>query len=475
VVSEVTAPPASAPPPAPYAPATGAYDEAIAAGGAVRPHARAALGALAQAGIDTVADAVRAAVVAQGIAFHSVDGEQAFVVDPLPRVIDAAEWAHLEAGLIQRVQALDRFVDDVYGAGEAVRAGVVPERVVRTTDHFDPAAARLRPPGGVWIGVAGLDIVRDAAGTFRVLEDNVRTPSGMAYAMAARAALLAQLPLHKQDRPRPVDGAPAMLLDTLRAAAPAGAGPEPQAAVLSDGPANSAWWEHRRLAELMGVPVVTAEDVEVRGGRLWRRGDRTRPIDVVYRRTDDTSSTSWAAELLREPLEAGRVGIVNGFGTGVADDKLVHAHVEDLIRFFLGEEPLLPSVRSLDLLRPEQLAEALDRLDELVVKPRNGAGGVGVVICPHADPGTVQDLRAMLRAHPEDFIAQELVILSTHPTAVGGTLAPRHVDLRPYVFLGAERAGSVLPGGLTRVALEEGALVVNSSQRGGVKDTWVLA
>ncbi len=462
-------------PAAPYAPAPGTYDEAIGADGAVRPHARAALEALRAAGTDRTAGAVRAAVEAAGIAFQSVDGAQAFVVDPLPRVIDAAEWALLEAGLIQRVQALDAFVDDVYGAGEAVRAGVVPDRVVRTTDHFDPAAARLRPPGGVWIGVAGLDVVRDAAGSFKVLEDNVRTPSGLAYAMAARAALEAQLPVAEPDRPRPVDGVAGMLLATLHAAAPATAGPEPQAAVLSDGPANSAWWEHGRLADLMGVPLVTAADVEVRGGRLWRRADRSRPIDVVYRRTDDTSPTSWAAELLREPLEAGRVGIVNGFGTGVADDKLVHAHVEDLVRFFLGQEPLLPSVRSLDLLRPEQLEEALDRLEELVVKPRNGAGGIGVVICPHADPATVQELRHRLRAHPEDFIAQELVLLSTHPTlASGGVLAPRHVDLRPYIFLGAERAGSVLPGGLTRVALDEGALVVNSSQRGGVKDTWVL-
>ena len=459
---------------APYVPAGGTYDEAIDATGAVRPHARAGLAAVEAVGLDAAADAIRASVEAQGIAFHSVDGEQTFHVDPLPRVIEADEWRRLEAGLIQRTQALDAFVDDVYGAGEAVRAGVVPERVVRTTDHFDPAAARLRPPGGVWIGVAGLDVVRDARGTFRVLEDNVRTPSGLAYAMAARAALAAQLPLEPEDRPLALDGLPELLLRTLLDAAPPGAGPEPRAAVLSDGPENSAWWEHGRLAELMGVALVTAGDVEVRGGRLWHREDRSRPIDVVYRRTDDTSSASWAAELLREPLEAGRVGIVNGFGTGVADDKLVHAYVEDLIRFFLGEEPLLPSVRSFDLLREDHLAEALDRLPELVVKPRTGAGGVGVVICPHAAPPLVAELRHRLRAHPEDFIAQELVLLSTHPTASAGALAPRHVDLRPYIFLGAGRRGAVLPGGLTRVALDEGALVVNSSQRGGVKDTWVL-
>ena len=460
---------------APYVPAAGTYDEAIDAAGAIRTHARAALAAVETAGLDATADAIRASVEAQGIAFHSVDGQQAFVVDPLPRVIDAAEWAHLEAGLIQRTQALDAFVDDVYGPGEAVRAGAVPERVVRTADHFDPGAARLRPPGGVWIGVAGLDVVRDAHGIFRVLEDNVRTPSGAAYAMAARNALAAQLSVPVEDRPRPLDVLPQILLRTLLDAAPAGAGPDPRPAVLSDGPQNSAWWEHGRLAALMGVPLVTAADVEVRGGRLWHREDRSRPIDVVYRRTDDTSTASWAAELLREPLEAGRVGIINGFGTGVADDKLVHAYVEDLIRFFLGEEPLLPSVRSFDLLREDHRAEALDRLPELVVKPRNGAGGVGVVICPHEDETVIAELRHRLRAHPEDYIAQELVMLSTHPTASEGALSPRHVDLRPYVFLGAGRRGAVLPGGLTRVALDEGALIVNSSQRGGVKDTWVPA
>ncbi len=459
---------------APYVPGAGTYDEAIDATGAVRPHARAALAAVEATGLDLAADAVRASVRAQGIEFHSVDGEQSFHVDPLPRVIGGAEWAHLEAGLVQRTQALDALVDDVYGAGEAVRAGVVPERVVRTADHFNPAAARLRPPGGVWIGVAGLDIVRDARGTFRVLEDNVRTPSGLAYAMAARAALAAQLAVDPEDRPRALDGLPALLLRTLLDAAPAAAGPEPQAAVLSDGPANSAWWEHARLADLMDVPLVVAADLEIRGGRLWRREDRLRPIDVVYRRTDDTSPASWAAELLREPLEAGRLGIVNGFGTGVADDKLVHAYVEDLIRFFLGQDPVLPSVRSFDLLREDHRAEALERLPELVVKPRNGAGGVGVVICPHEDGSVIAELRHRLRAHPEDYVAQELVMLSTHPTASGGVLAPRHVDLRPYVFLGAGRRGAVLPGGLTRVALDEGALIVNSSQRGGVKDTWVL-
>jgi uncharacterized circularly permuted ATP-grasp superfamily protein len=224
---------------APYVPAGGTYDEAITATGAVRPHARAALTAIEAAGLDAAAEAIRASVRAQGIAFHSVDGEQTFHVDPLPRVIDRSEWAHLEAGLIQRTQALDAFVDDAYGPGEAVRAGVIPERVVRTADHFDPAAARLRPPGGVWIGVAGLDVVRDARGTFRVLEDNVRTPSGSAYAMAARAALAALLPVEPEDRPRPLDDLPALLLRTLLDAAPASAGPEPQAAVLSDGPENS--------------------------------------------------------------------------------------------------------------------------------------------------------------------------------------------------------------------------------------------
>jgi uncharacterized circularly permuted ATP-grasp superfamily protein len=310
---------------------------------------------------------------------------------------------------------------------------------------------------------------------FRVLEDNVRTPSGLAYTMVARAAVEAQMPVAAEDRPRPVDGVPPMLRATLVDAAPAAAGDDPHIAVLSDGPSNSAWWEHGALADAMGVALVTRDDLEVRRGRLWRRDDPRRPLDVVYRRTDDASTSSWAAELVAEPLRAGRLGIVNGFGTGVADDKLVHAYVEDLIRFHLGQEPLLESVRSFDLLRADHLAEVLERLPELVVKPREGAGGVGVVICPHEEAAVIEGLRTELAAHPEDYIAQELVVLSTHPTVCDGELAPRHVDLRPFVLLGAGRSGSVVPGGLTRVALEEGALIVNASQRGGAKDTWVLS
>jgi uncharacterized circularly permuted ATP-grasp superfamily protein len=425
-------------------------------------------------GVARLAEQVRGAISRAGVAFSSVDGDEDFVVDPHPRVIESGEWEVLEAGVAQRTRALDAFVEDVYGRSSAVAEGAIPARVVESADYLDPGASELRPPRGTWIGVAGLDVVRGADGCLKVLEDNVRTPSGFAYIMAARVAVLESLPAKRTSRPRPVDVAPGLLHATLRAAAPVEAGDDPLVVVLSDGPSNSAWWEHRVLAERMGVPLVRREQLEVRRGRLWRHDDDGRPVDVVYRRTNDCTMRSWVGQLLGPPIAAGTLGVVNGFGTGVADDKLVHAYVEELIRFFLGEQPILPSVPTYDLQRPEHLEEVLDRLGELVVKPRNGSGGEGVRICARESDDEVAELRDELAAHPEGFVAQDLVMLSTHPTAIDGELEPRHVDLRPFVFLDDERRATVLPGGLTRVALDAGALVVNSSRNGGAKDTWVL-
>ena len=382
------------------------------------------------------------------------DGDERFHLDPVPRVIGAAEWEPLAAGLAQRVRALDRWCADVYGERRIVRDGVVPERVIETIETYEPQLQGLELP--CWVGIAGLDVVRAPDGRFLVLEDNLRTPSGLAYTVEARRATERLLP--PAAAPRPLGELPALIASTAQAVSPVAA---PRMAVLTDGPGNAAHWEHAWIADALGVPLVEVEDLDPSA------------VDVVYRRTNGSRLDDPAGRLLGGPWRAGRLGLVNAFGVGVGDDKLAHAYVEDMVRYYLGEQPLLPSVRTFDLGRPDVFEEALDRLHELVVKPRAGYGGEGVVICPHAEPADVERIRRAVEAEPEDFIAQELVQLSCHPTVIDGRLEPRHVDLRPFVFLGADGA-HVLPGGLTRVAFDEGALVVNSSQNGGVKDTWVM-
>jgi uncharacterized circularly permuted ATP-grasp superfamily protein len=407
-------------------------------------------------GVAELAERVSAASRTTGVSFG---GDRPFHVDPVPRVFTADEWTALEAGLIQRVLALEAFVADVYGDQRIVAAGLVPARVIESCDHYDPRVAELPEPP-VRIGVAGLDVVRDEMGVLRVLEDNLRTPSGLAFMQAARDSVSAAFP----DLPaRPLDGALPRL-------------PGESAVLLSDGPSNSAWYEHQRLAARLGIPLVTLADLETVRGRLRANG---RPVDTVYRRTDEDRLSDEHGRLtdvgaaLYEPLRAGTLTCVNGFGTGVADDKLVHAYVDGMIRFYLREEPLLPSVHTYDLADPACLQEVLDRLDELVIKPRTGHGGEGVVVGPHAKVADLRDLSHAIRRDPHDYIAQDTIMLSSHPTVIDGRLEPRHVDLRPFVFVGPDSA-AVAPGGLTRVALDRGALVVNSSQRGGGKDTWVL-
>jgi uncharacterized circularly permuted ATP-grasp superfamily protein len=381
------------------------------------------------------------------------EGDDTFHLDPVPRVIRAADWAELEAGLAQRVRALDAWCADVYGERRIVRDGVVPARVIDTADALEPSLQGLELP--LWVGIAGLDVVRAPDGRFLVLEDNLRTPSGMAYAVAVRAAT--ERLLEPTRPPAALDGLREMLQQTFAAVSGT---PDPRAVVLTDGPANSAYWEHARIADLLGIPLAEDLDLET--------------VDVVYRRTDASRLDSSVGRLLERPWRDGRLGLVNAFGVGVGDDKLAHAYVEDIVRYYLGEEPRLGSVRTFDLGHADSLEEALDRIDELVVKPRAGYGGDGVVICPHAEPEDVCRIRAAIQDNPEDYVAQELVELSLHPTAVDGAFAPRHVDLRPFVFLGPGGTASVLPGGLTRVALDDGTLVVNSSQNGGVKDTWIV-
>jgi uncharacterized circularly permuted ATP-grasp superfamily protein len=418
---------------------------------------------------------------ARGVCFGDADAPQEFHIDPIPRLIEAAQWAELSAGVVQRVRALDLFVRDVYGERRIVRDGVVPERAITGANHHEPLLDGMGPQIGSWITVAGLDVVRDSDGAFKVLEDNLRTPSGIAYAVATREVLAAHLPMPDGLRVRPLGDAFAALGRALHAAAPASAGERPFVVLLSDGSRNSAYYEHSALARALELPLVLAEQLSVKGERLYARlpDGSQRTVDVVYRRTDedrlhdDAGELTHVARLLLEPVLAGTLACVNAFGTGVADDKLLHAYVEQMVRYYLGEQPLLRSVPTYDPAQPETLQMILDRIDELVIKPRSGHGGYGVVIAPHARREDVRKAADELAADPEAFVAQETVMLSRHPTVVDGALAPRHVDLRPFAISSAEHV-HVVPGGLTRVAFGEGALVVNSSQNGGSKDTWVL-
>jgi uncharacterized circularly permuted ATP-grasp superfamily protein len=465
------------PPTAAYA-GTGAWDEAFEASGRPRGHYTEVVDALVGTDLDRLTDAVRNDLDGRGVGFGGGEDGSPFLVDPVPRVIDAAEWDLLQRGLAQRTQALIAFVADVYGARAIVEAGVVPGRVIDTADYLEPDMRGVPISNATY--VAGLDLVRGADGTLRVLEDNLRTPSGIAYALATRQAIHAHLPgappAGRLD-PQPVGE---LLLAALRASAP-GTIEDPTVVLLSDGPSNSAWYEHRELARLMGIPLVQPGDLSVRGERLRAQlEDGLHDVHVVYRRTDedrlrgDDGEQTWIAEKLLGPLRAGNVAVVNPFGSGVADDKLVHAYVDAMVRFYCGEEPLIESVRTYDLGDPDTLAAVLPRIEELVIKPRSGYGGDGVVVCPHASADDRAAARHAVEQAPDDFVAQELVVLSTHPTVCDGQLEPRHVDLRPFA-IGSGGSVVTAPVALTRVAFDRGSLVVNSSQNGGGKDTWLLA
>ncbi|MDO8187898.1 circularly permuted type 2 ATP-grasp protein [Conexibacter sp. JD483] len=462
----------------PHGPLDG-YDEAYASDGVPRAEYESVLGALGEIDLGALRRRVWSRMAAVGATF----GTQPFGVDPVPRILAAGEWQTLAAGLRQRVRALNAFVHDAYGERRIVAAGVVPAHAIDQAEGYEPDLRGRLPAGAIPIGVAGLDVVRDVCGTLRVLEDNLRMPSGFAYAVAAREAVVEALPAGVgAPRHDLAAGVAPALARTLRDAAPHGGGDEPVVVLLSEGASASTWYEHATAARWLGIPAVTRRQLRRRGPDVVALlpDGRERRVDVVYRRLDeerlrdDRGRPTWLAELLLEPWLAGRIGVVNAFGTGVADDKLAHAFVEGMVRFYLGEEPLLQSVPTLDPSDPAVRARVLADPRAHVVKPRAGEGGRGVVVCAHADAADVRAAMAALEREPEQWVAQETVALSHHPTVVaGGRLAPRHIDLRPFVF--ATRGGeTAVPGGLTRVAWEAGALVVNSSQDGGAKDTWVL-
>lgn len=428
------------------------------------------------------ADALARSYLAQGVTFDVGGEERPFPLDAVPRVLDSDEWNLLAPGVAQRVRALEALLDDVYTGQRAVADGVLPRSLIVSSAHFLRAARGIHPPNGVRVHVAGIDVVRDAAGGWRVLEDNVRVPSGVSYVISNRRAMSQSFPeLFATMRVRPVVDYPRHLLAALTAAAPNGVD-EPVVVVLTPGVYNSAYYEHSLLARLMGVELVEGRDLFTAGGKVYMRttGGRRR-VDVIYRRVDDDylDPVSFRADsLLGCPglVTAARVGsvtIANAVGNGVADDKLMYTYVPDVIRYFLGEEPVLPNVDTWRLEEPDALAEVCDRLDELVVKPVDGSGGKGIIIGPAASRAELDAARTRLHADPRGWIAQPVVQLSTVPTLAGDALRPRHVDLRPFAVNDGHDVW-VLPGGLTRVALAEGQLVVNSSQGGGSKDTWVL-
>lgn len=433
--------------------------------------------------LEARAEALGRAFIDQGITFSLSGQERPFPLDLVPRVISGAEWTKLERGIAQRVVALERFLEDVYGDQEILRDGVVPRRLVTSSEHFHRDAAGIRPPNGVRIHVAGIDIVRDAQGTFRVLEDNLRSPSGVSYVMENRRVMTRVFPnLFGTHRVRSVDDYPAHLLRALRNASATNTS-DPTVVVLTPGPFNSAYFEHSLLARQMGVELVEGPDLICRDNIVYMRTtEGERQVDVIYRRIDDDfldpmhfrpDSILGVAGLLNA-ARAGNVVISSAVGNGIGDDKLVYTYVPTIIEYYLGEKPLLANVDTLRCWLDDEREEVLDRAGELVIKPVEGSGGYGIVFGPNASEKELATIRRKIAADPRGWIAQPVVQLSTVPTKIGDTLAPRHVDLRPFAVNDGESVW-VLPGGLTRVALPEGSLVVNSSQGGGSKDTWVLA
>ncbi|HEY8153488.1 MAG TPA: circularly permuted type 2 ATP-grasp protein [Myxococcota bacterium] len=417
--------------------------------------------------------------------------ERTWPLDLIPRVIPADEWSHVERGLVQRVTALNRFLEDLY-AGEraALHDGVVPRWLVQSSAGFVREAHGIPVPRGARCLVSGIDIVRDGDGVYRVLEDNVRTPSGISYVLENRSAMTRVLPVaFAQLRVRPVNHYGSSLLAALRSVAPPSAGDPPRVVVLTPGVYNSAYFEHAFLARQMGVELVEGRDLVVEDHVVCMRTTRGLVrVDVIYKRIDDDfldpvvfrSGSTLGVPGLLAAARAGNVTISNSVGNGVADDKALYPYLPALIRFYLGEEPILPNVETYLLWEPEQRAAALARLHELVVKPVDASGGYGIVIGPKASEEELAACHKNIEENPRGYIAQEVVALSRHPTLIesgagAGTarLEGRHIDLRPFVLSG-ERV-EVIPGGLTRVALRRGSLVVNSSQGGGSKDTWVLA
>ena len=444
------------------------------------------LGRLAVAEFQGRRSSADLAFINQGITFSVYSDlrgtEKIFPFDLIPRPIPAAEWQALEAGLVQRLRAINLFLHDVYHDQRILKEGVVPKDLVLGSKGFRKEMIGFVPPGGVYVHICGSDLIRDTDGQFLVLEDNGRTPSGVSYVLENRTVMKKVFPQLFQDiRVRRVEDYPQRLRAALASVAPAGAARPPCVVVLSPGPYNSAYFEHSFLARHMGVELVLGPDLVVHDDVVYLKTTRgPQRVDVIYRRLDDDfldPETFRRDSLLGVPglfraYRAGNVTLANAVGTGVADDKAVYPYVEDMVRFYLSEEPLLKNVPTYICARPDDLKYTLDHLGELVVKAVNESGGYGMLMGPASTAAQRAEFAGKVRANPRNYVAQPVVTLSTCPTWTEEGVAPRHVDLRPYVITG--KSTWVLPGGLTRTALVKGSLVVNSSQGGGSKDTWVM-
>jgi uncharacterized circularly permuted ATP-grasp superfamily protein len=407
--------------------------------------------------------------------------ERLIPFDIIPRIIPAAEWETLQQGLHQRVQALNLFIHDIYHEQNIVRAGVMPAEQVFRNAQYRPEMQGITVPSDIYAHIAGIDIVRAGAGEFYVLEDNLRVPSGVSYMLEDRKMMMRLFPeLFARHKVAPVAHYPDLLLDMLRSVAPQGVD-DPTVVLMTPGMYNSAYFEHAFLAQQMGIELVEGQDLFVDDGYVFMRTTRgPKRVDVIYRRIDDDfldplvfrADSSLGVPGLLSVYSAGRVALSNAIGTGVADDKSIYPFVPDMIRFYLSEEPILNNVPTWQCRKKEELQYTLDHLDQLVVKEVHGAGGYGMLVGPASTRAEIEDFRQRLIAKPEGYIAQPTLALSVCPTYVESGIAPRHIDLRPFVLSG--KTVTMVPGGLTRVALKEGSLVVNSSQGGGTKDTWVL-
>jgi uncharacterized circularly permuted ATP-grasp superfamily protein len=407
--------------------------------------------------------------------------ERLIPFDIIPRIIPADEWALLQQGLRQRVQALNLFIHDIYHEQNIVRAGVMPAEQVFRNAQYRPEMQGISVPSDIYAHIAGIDIVRAGAGEFYVLEDNLRVPSGVSYMLEDRKMMMRLFPeLFARHKVAPVAHYPDLLLDMLRSVAPHGVD-DPTVVLMTPGMYNSAYFEHAFLAQQMGIELVEGQDLFVDDGYVFMRTTRgPQRVDVIYRRIDDDfldplvfrADSSLGVPGLLSVYRAGRVALANAIGTGVADDKSIYPFVPDMIRFYLSEQPILNNVPTWQCRKPDDLQYTLDHLDQLVVKEVHGAGGYGMLVGPASTRAEIEEFRQRLIAKPDGYIAQPTLALSVCPTYVESGIAPRHIDLRPFVLSG--KSVTMVPGGLTRVALKAGSLVVNSSQGGGTKDTWVL-
>jgi len=465
-----------------------AYDEMRTEDGSVREHYRTFgewLGRIGEARIKQKRGEAERAFHRLGITF-AVYGEDSgterlIPFDIIPRIVPAAEWQILESGLRQRVTALNMFLNDVYHDRRIIQAGVIPEERILGNTQYRKEMIGLNVPAGIYAHIAGVDLVRAGAGEYYVLEDNLRVPSGVSYMLENRKMMMRLFPeLFSSQVVAPVEHYPNMLLENLRGVSPV-QNEQPVVAILTPGPFNSAYFEHAFLAQQMGVELVGGQDLFVHNDMVFMRTTRgPQRLHVIYRRIDDDyldprafrSDSMLGVPGLFSAYRAGNVTLANAIGTGVADDKSMYPWVPDMIRFYLSEEPILSNVPTYQLRKPDECQYALDHLAELVVKEVHGAGGYGMLVGPASTSAEREAFRARILADPAKYIAQPTLALSTCPTFVEAGIAPRHIDLRPYVLSG--KRVTMVPGGLTRVALREGSLVVNSSQGGGTKDTWVL-